>query len=116
MAYRMGRVVGVLVVAAAAAYAANVELTLSQPAPAKLAAAACLHESPAAASPTVICLMEGAAVTLVARMQEKEKVEGKEGYWYKATVAGGAEGWVFSTFLTMLPAGDCGGCDKPCGK
>ncbi len=99
----------------ATALAADLELNLSQPLAAKLTEATCLHETPGIDAPTVMCLMEGAALTLVARMQNKATVDGKEGYWYKAQITGGAEGWVFSTFLDVTAgSGKCASCDKPC--
>jgi hypothetical protein len=46
-------------------------------------------------------------------MKDKGKLEGEEGHWYKAEVAGGAEGWVFSTYLDIGPACEGGGPDDP---
>lgn len=86
--------------------AANVELKLSTPLQATLKEAVCLHDSPDNESDTVICLNTGAPLTLVARLKDKGVVAGEEGYWYKAEVAGGAVGWVFSTYLDIAPAGD----------
>jgi hypothetical protein len=97
---------------AGVAAAANVELKLSTPLSATLKEAVCLHESPDNESVMIICLNAGAPLTLVARLKDKEVLEGQEGYWYKGEVKGGAVGWVFSTFLDILPEGKAaGGCD-----
>ncbi|NIT36907.1 MAG: hypothetical protein GTN49_10480 [candidate division Zixibacteria bacterium] len=95
------------------AAAANPELKLSTPLSATLKKPFCLHESPDIDSVTIICLNAGAPLTLVARLRDKEVVDGQEGHWYKAEVKGGASGWVFSTFLDILPEGKAaaGGCD-----
>ena len=100
-------------VCVAVAAAANVELKLSTPLSATLKEAVCLHESPDNESVTIICLNAGAPLTLVARLTDKEVLDGQEGHWYKAEVKGGAVGWVFSTFLEILPEGGAaaGGCD-----
>lgn len=86
--------------------AANVELKLSPPRQATLKDNFCLHVSPDGESDAVICLNAGAPMKLVARMKDKGTLEGEEGYWYKAEVAGGAEGWVFSSYLDIGPACD----------
>lgn len=91
---------------AAIAGAANVELKLATPLAAALKENYCLHVTPEADSDVVMCLNTGAPLTLVARLKDQDKVEGEDGYWYKAEVAGGAEGWVFSTKVTIEPEGE----------
>jgi hypothetical protein len=86
---------------AAVVAAANVELKLATPLAASLKENYCLHVTPEADSDAVICMNAGAPVTLVARLKDMDTCEGEDGYWYKATVAGGAEGWVFSTKVTI---------------
>jgi hypothetical protein len=83
--------------------AANVELKLATPLAAALKENYCLHITPEPDSDVVMCLNAGAPLTLVARLKDADAVEGEEGYWYKAEVAGGAEGWVFSTKVTIQP-------------
>ena len=95
-----------ILVSAALAAAANVELKLSAPLAATLNEAFCLYESPDGDSDVIICLNAGAPLTLVARLKDKGVLEGEEGYWYKAEVAGGAEGWVFNAYLDIQPAGE----------
>lgn len=95
-----------ILVSAALAAAAGVELKLSTPLDATLKDNFCLYASPDGESDIVMCLNAGAPLTLVARMKDKGKLEGEEGHWYKAEVAGGAEGWVFSTYLDIQPAGE----------
>jgi hypothetical protein len=92
-----------LMVSAAVAAAANAELKLSTPLQATLKDNFCLHVSPDVGSDAVICLNAGAPLTLVSRLKAKDVCEGEKGYWYKAEVAGGAEGWVFSTYLDIAP-------------
>lgn len=104
--------VGLLLVGCAAASAANVELRLSQPLSAVLKEATCLHEEPSAMSAETVCLRAGTQLTLVARMQNREVVENKSGYWYKAELAGGATGWVFSAYLQL---GEASGGDAAAG-
>ncbi|UCH77898.1 MAG: SH3 domain-containing protein [Candidatus Coatesbacteria bacterium] len=96
---------GLALVAAAAAFAAaeNVELKLATPLAATLTDNYCLHTTPEAEAEVVMCLNKGAPLTLVARMKEADVVEGEEGHWYKAEVAGGAVGWVFSTAVAFEP-------------
>jgi hypothetical protein len=89
----------------------NVELKLSAPRQATLKDNFCLHVSPDGESDSVICLNAGAPLTLVARMKYKGELEGAKGYWYKAEVAGGAEGWVFDAYLDIAPASEDGGPD-----
>ncbi len=93
-----------ILVSAALAATSNVELKLSTPLAATLNEAFCLYESPDGDSDVIICLNAGAPLTLVARLKDKGVLEGEVGYWYKAEVAGGAEGWVFSAFLDIRPA------------
>ena len=81
--------------------AANVELELATPLAANLKENYCLHITPEPDSDVVMCLNAGAPLTLVARLKDMDTVEGEDGYWYKAEVAGGAEGWVFSTKVTI---------------
>ncbi len=95
-----------ILVSATLAAAANVELKLSTPLEATLKEAFCLHVSPDGDSDILICLNEGAPLTLVARLKNKTSLEGEKGHWYKAEVAGGAVGWVFSTYLDIQPAGE----------
>jgi hypothetical protein len=95
-----------LTVSAAVAAPANVELKLSTPLSATLKDNFCLHVSPDINSDVVICLNAGAPLTLVSRLKAKDDCEGEQGYWYKAEVAGGAEGWVFSTYLDIAPAAE----------
>jgi hypothetical protein len=110
MFHRMVSIAALLTVSAAAAAAANAELKLSTPLQATLKDNFCLHVSPDAESDAVICLNAGAPLTLVSRLKAKDVCEGEKGYWYKAEVAGGAEGWVFSTYLDIAPVdeGDAG--------
>jgi hypothetical protein len=91
---------------AAIAAAVNVELKLATPLAAALKENYCLHITPEPDSDAVICMNAGAPLTLVARLKDMDKVEGEEGYWYKAEVAGGAEGWVFSTKVTIRTEGE----------
>lgn len=96
--------------------AANVELKLATPFAATLKENYCLHITPEPDSDVVMCLNAGAPLTLVGRLKDMDTVEGEDGYWYKAEVAGGAEGWVFSTKVTIQPEG---GSEKPsvdCGS
>ncbi len=105
-------------VCAAAVGAANVELKLSQPLSATLNEATCLHETPKADSPEVMCMNAGAALTLVARMQDLETFNGKDGFWYKAQFPDGGVGWVFSTFVAVAGSGEegrGGGSSSGCG-
>jgi hypothetical protein len=102
-----------ILVSAALAAAANVELKLSAPLEATLKDNFCLHVSPDGESDIVMCLGAGAPLTLVARMKDKAMLEGEDGHWYKAEVTGGAEGWVFSTYLDIGPASESGGPDDP---
>jgi hypothetical protein len=97
---------GLALAAAAAAFAGaeNVELKLATPLAATLTDNYCLHTTPEVEAEIVMCLNEGAPLTLVARMKDADVVEGEEGHWYKAEVAGGAEGWVFSTVVAFEPA------------
>jgi len=90
--------------AAAVAGAENVELKLATPLAATLTDNYCLHTTPEAESEVVMCLNQGAPLTLVARMKDAAVVEGEEGHWYKAEVAGGAVGWVFSTVVAIASA------------
>jgi len=103
----------VLAVMAGAAAAANVELKLSHPVTAKLVEATCLHEAARGDSAEVLCMNAGAELTLVARMQDQEKWNGKSGYWYKASLPDGGAAWVFSTFIEIAAAparDDCSTC------
>lgn len=106
MASRSIWIATLILVSAALAAAANVELKLSTPLEATLKEAFCLHVSPDGDSDIIICLNEGAPLTLVARLKGKAVLEGEEGHWYKAEVAGGAVGWVFSAYLDIQPAGE----------
>jgi hypothetical protein len=106
MASRLIWTATLILVSAALATAANVELKLSTPLEATLKEAFCLHVSPDGESEILICLNAGAPLTLVARLKDKADLEGEEGYWYKAEVAGGAVGWVFSSYLDIQPAGE----------
>ncbi len=109
-------IAALLMVSAAVAAAANAELKLSTPLQATLKDNFCLHASPDVGSDTIICLNAGAPLTLVSRLKDKDVCEGEKGYWYKAEVSGGAEGWVFSTYLDIAPVdeGDAaaGGADS----
>jgi hypothetical protein len=97
---------------AVVAGAESVELKLATPLAATLKENYCLHITPEQDSEAVMCLNAGAPLTLVARIMDKETVEGEEGYWYKAEVAGGAEGWVFSTKVSVpSEGGSKKGCD-----
>lgn len=96
-------IVATVICCAAIAAAANVELKLATPLAASLKENYCLHITPEADSDVVMCLNAGAPLTLVARLKDMDNVEGEDGYWYKAEVAGGAEGWVFSTEVTIEP-------------
>jgi hypothetical protein len=91
---------------AAVVAAANVELKLSTPLAACLKENYCLHVTPDQDSEAVICMNAGAPLTLVARLKDMDTVEGEDGYWYKAEVTGGAEGWVFSTKVTIQTEGE----------
>lgn len=91
---------------AAIAGAATVELKLATPLAAALKENYCLHITPEPDSDVVMCLNAGAPLTLVARLKDADTVEGEEGYWYKAEVAGGAEGWVFSAKVTIQTEGE----------
>ncbi len=106
MLNRSVSVLTLLMVSAAVAAAANTELKLSTPLQATLKDNFCLHISPDVESDVVICLNAGAPLTLVSRLKAKEVCEGEKGYWYKAEVAGGAEGWVFSTYLNIVPVNE----------
>ena len=97
---------------AAVAAAANVELKLATPLAASLKENYCLHITPEPDSDVVMCLNVGAPLTLVARLKDMDTVEGEDGYWYKAEVVGGAEGWVFSTKVTIQAEGEK---DATCG-
>ncbi|HUV85811.1 MAG TPA: SH3 domain-containing protein [bacterium] len=106
MAGRLIRTVILVLMSAGLAAAANVELKLSTPLEATLKDNFCLHVSPDGESDIIICLNAGAPLTLVARMKDKGTLEGEEGHWYRAEVMGGAEGWVFSTYLDIKPVGE----------
>jgi len=43
---------------------------------------------------------------------DKETVDGKSGYWYKAEVGDSIVGWIFSSYLTIENASS--GCDRKC--
>jgi hypothetical protein len=106
MIRRMTWAVASVLCCAAVAGAANVELKLATPLAATLKENYCLHIMPEPDSDVVMCLNVGAPLTLVARLKDVDAVEGEDGYWYKAEVAGGAEGWVFSTKVTIRPEGE----------
>jgi hypothetical protein len=108
----------VVIMTAAFAGAANAELKLSPPLKATLAEVTCLHETPGKDAPTVMCFSNtGVEMNLVARLTDKETVDGKSGYWYKAEVGDSMVGWIFSSYLTIAKAaGDCPGKCDSCGK
>jgi hypothetical protein len=89
-----------LLIAATAAYAG--ELTLSSPAEATaLDDPTCLHVEPDAESEYVVCVQEGADVTLVARMSEKAEVDGVEDYWWRVELPDGSYAWVFGAQVSI---------------
>lgn len=89
-----------LLIAATAASAG--ELTLSSPAEATaLDDPTCLHVEPDAESDYVICVQEGADVTLVGRMAEKTEVDGVEDYWWKVELPDGSYAWVFGAQIAV---------------
>lgn len=102
---------------AALAGAANTELALNPPLSATLAAPTCTHEAPDSASPTLMCFSNaGLEMKLVARMMDKDTVEGKTGYWYKAAIGDSSVGWIFSSYVTIAAAGGCDGKCDSCGR
>jgi hypothetical protein len=116
MAYRSIWLAALLCLVGVSAGAANVELKISTPLQATLKEAVCLHVSPDNDSDTVICLNAGAPLTLVARLKDKSVSGSEEGHWYKAEVMGGAVGWVFSTYLDILPLEDADATAGACGS
>lgn len=89
-----------LLVAAGAAVAG--ELTLSTPLVAKaLDNPTCLHVEPDAESEYVVCVQEGADVTLVARMAEKAEVDGVKNYWWKVELPDSSNAWVFGAQIAV---------------
>jgi hypothetical protein len=86
----------------AASTASAGELTLSVPLVAKaLDDPTCLHVEPDAESEYLICVQEGADVTLVARMSEKTEVDDVEDYWWKVELPDGSNAWVFGAQITV---------------
>ena len=61
----------------------------------------CLHVEPDAESEYVVCVQEGAGVTLVARMAEKAEVDGVEDYWWKVELPDGSNAWVFGAQVSI---------------
>jgi hypothetical protein len=89
-----------LLVAACAAIAG--ELTLSTPLVAQaLDNPTCLHVEPDAESEYVVCVQEGADITLVARMADKTEVDGVENYWWKVELPDGSNAWVFGAQIAV---------------
>lgn len=89
-----------ILVAASAAFAG--ELTLSTPLVAQaLDNPTCLHVEPDAESEYVVCVQEGADVTLVARMADKTDVDGVEDYWWKVELPDGSNAWVFGAQIAV---------------
>ena len=103
----------VVILTACFAGATNTELKLNPPLKATLAEVTCLHETPGKDAPTVLCFSSaGVEMNLVARLMDKETVDGKSGYWYKAEVGDSIVGWIFSSYLTIENASS--GCDRKC--
>jgi hypothetical protein len=78
------------------------ELTLSTPLVAQaLDNPTCLHVEPDAESEYVVCVQEGADITLVARMADKTEVDGVENYWWKVELPDGSNAWVFGAQIAV---------------
>jgi len=95
----------IMAVAAIASGAAPAKAEYVEFDPAKIAVTikspTCLQDTPGDEDEAIMCFEKDTELTIAGRIDEKVKIDGEEGYWYKVDLGDGEDYYVFGAYLNF---------------